>query len=120
MLDRAGMKKSQLLMKRDAAAIGKVDAANHHVILLLLRGLDQFAHERQTDAFAAMILVYVDGVLDRVLVGRPCTEATVARETQQSAIFGDSADHGIPSCLFCVEPSHHAFRGTRLVIIDSG
>src|SRR5438552_18129230 len=55
-----GMAEAEPLMQRDAAAVGGIDAAHHHVHLPLPRLGDQRMHQRAAEAVAAMVLVHVD------------------------------------------------------------
>ena len=89
------------------------------MVLLLARRVDQLVHERGADSLAAMLAVHVDGMLDRVLVGRPRAECAVAGEPYQQ-IIGNSADHREASRVLRLEPADHALRRARLVVIERG
>lgn len=58
--DRSSMHKSKLFVQGNTGRVGDVDAANHDVILLFFSRFNQLSHERYANAFAAMVLVYVD------------------------------------------------------------
>src|SRR5208282_579166 len=77
MPDRARVRETESLVKRNAAAIRKVDSPDHDVILLAPCGIDQMLHECETDTFSAVIFVNVDGMLYRVFVGRPGPEDAI-------------------------------------------
>ena len=49
-----------------------VDAANQHMIVLGLSFFDEALKQSLADSLASMRGSDVDGMLDRILVGRPC------------------------------------------------
>src|SRR5271166_5136690 len=53
--DRSRMREAEALVKRDAAAIRKVDATDHYVILLAPCRVNQTLHECESDAFSPVI-----------------------------------------------------------------
>src|SRR5690606_35151951 len=69
--DGAGMAESQFLMKRDAGAIAAIDAADHHVILLLFGLGNELLHQQQSQPFAAIIFVNVNRMFHRIFISGP-------------------------------------------------
>lgn len=81
--DCASMAKSKSLMKCHACMITLVNATNHDVILLLHSLGNELLHECRPNAFASVIFVNINRMLDRVFIRRPRTKNTIARKAEK-------------------------------------
>src|SRR4030095_5908183 len=99
MFDTASELEADPRVERDADVVGGIDAANHVVILLKPGSRDDGLEQHGANASSAAVLVHIHGVLDGVFVGRPVSERTVRRKTEQTAPVIDCATHRILSLL---------------------
>ncbi len=60
------MAEAQRLMQADGGLVFRLDTADHDVDATRFRALHQFRHQQPTDARAAMLIVHVDRVFDRM------------------------------------------------------
>jgi len=74
----------ELVVQPQACLVGCVDRRHYRVIAALLRDRDQRPEQLLPKPAAAAAGSDVNGVLDGVLIGRPRTERTVTRETEDA------------------------------------
>ena len=71
-------------MKSQRRLVVGVHAANHHVLALLRRALDERLHQRRADTAAPLVGADVDRVLDAEPVAGPRAEVTIRCEPEDA------------------------------------
>lgn len=120
LLDARAMDEAQAAMQGDAGGVGGVDAADHHVVILLGGGGDGFAEQSLTKALLAETLVDVHRVLDRIFIGREGAKGAITGEAHEFPRVINGADHGVVAFRFRLEPGLHHGGRARLVVVERG
>src|SRR6185295_15501409 len=95
--DLTAEREPELLVHLDGDRIVSIDSANHHVIVLRLRALDERLEQEAADTASAAVTLHIDGVLDGVLVGGALAEHAVRGKAEQAAGLIDRADDRVVS-----------------------
>src|SRR6266511_1500219 len=93
----AAIDKPQSLVKTNTHSVGRVDAPHENMIILPLRGGDDFLKQTFPNSLSAKARVNVNRMLDRILIGRPCPECAVTSKTHQIAGVTLDSDNRKPT-----------------------